>query len=73
VQLSALGYGITPTHDGRRLLIAHPSSDSVSILDLQTMKRERVIRVPADPQQIVVRPDDRSLGLEVRCHTPSSH
>jgi YVTN family beta-propeller protein len=59
VPLSALGFGVTPTHDGRYLLITHPSTDSVSILNLQTLKVDRVIRVPADPQEILVRPDDR--------------
>lgn len=59
VTLSYLGFGMTPTHDGRYLLITHPSSDSVSILNLDSMKIEREIRVPADPQEILVRPDDR--------------
>jgi DNA-binding beta-propeller fold protein YncE len=52
-------FGMTPTHDGRLLLVTHPSSDSVSILNLRSMKIERVIRVPAEPQEIFVRPDNR--------------
>jgi YVTN family beta-propeller protein len=59
VALSDLGFGMTPTHDGRRLLITQPSSDTVSVLNLSSMKVEQVIHVPADPQEIVVRPDDR--------------
>jgi hypothetical protein len=47
------GFGMTPTHDGRLLLVTHPSSDSVSILNLRSMKIERVIRVPAEPQEIL--------------------
>jgi hypothetical protein len=46
-------FGMTPTHDGRLLLVTHPSSDSVSILNLRSMKIERVIRVPAEPQEIL--------------------
>jgi YVTN family beta-propeller protein len=59
VPQASLGFGVTPTHDGRRLLITHPSSDSVSVLDLRSMKVEQVIHVPAEPQEIVVRPYDQ--------------
>ena len=59
VTLSDIGFGMTPTRDGRRLLITHPASDSVSILDLHSMKVEQLIHVPPDPQEILVRPDDR--------------
>ena len=59
VPLPAIGYGMTPSHDGRRLLIAHPFSDTVSILNLQSMKVEHVIRIPADPQESVIDSDDR--------------
>ena len=48
-----------PTRDGRRLLITHPASDSVSILNLHSMKVEQVIQVPPDPQEILIRPDDQ--------------
>jgi YVTN family beta-propeller protein len=59
VPLPDLGFGMTPTHDGGRLLITQPATDSVLVLNLLSMKVERVIHVPADPQEIVVRPDDR--------------
>jgi len=59
VPLASLGFGVAPTHDGRRLSITHPSSHSVSVLDLHSMKVEQVIHVPAEPQEIVIRPDDR--------------
>jgi DNA-binding beta-propeller fold protein YncE len=59
VTLSDIGFGMTPTHDGHRLLITHPASDSVSILNLHSMKVEQVIHVPPDPQEILVRPDDQ--------------
>jgi YVTN family beta-propeller protein len=57
--LSDTGFGMTPTRDGRRLLVTHPASDSVSIVDLPSMNVEQVIQVPPDPQEILVRPDDR--------------
>jgi DNA-binding beta-propeller fold protein YncE len=59
VELPALGFGMTPTPDGRRLVITHPSSHTVSVLDLHSMKVERVLDVPRDPQEIVVPPDGR--------------
>lgn len=59
VPLPGVGFGMTPTHDGGRLLITQPASDSVLILNLLSMKVEQVIHVPADPQEIVVRPGDR--------------
>ena len=59
VPLPGVGFGMTPTHDGSRLLITQPSVDSVSILNLRSMKIEQLIHVPADPQEILVRPDDR--------------
>jgi len=40
-------------------LITHPASDSVSILNLHSMKVEQVIQVPPDPQEILIRPDDQ--------------
>jgi YVTN family beta-propeller protein len=57
--LTDVGFGMTPTHDGRRLLITHPSSDSVSVLDLHSMKVDQVIHTPASPQEILIRPDDQ--------------
>ena len=59
VPLPDVGFGMAPTYDGRHLLIAHPSSDSVSVLNLQSMKVEYAIHVPASPQEILIRPDDQ--------------
>jgi YVTN family beta-propeller protein len=59
VKLSDIGFGMTATRKGRRLLVTHPTSDSVSIVNLHSMKVEQVIHVPPDPQEILVRPDDR--------------
>jgi hypothetical protein len=39
------------------LLITHPASNSVSVLNLSSKKVERVVHVPGEPQ--LVRPDDR--------------
>jgi YVTN family beta-propeller protein len=59
IQLPDRGYGMAPTPDGSRLVIAHPYSDSVSIVDLYAMKVTQTIHVPASPQEILVRPDNR--------------
>jgi YVTN family beta-propeller protein len=58
VPLSGFGFGTTPTLDGNYLLIAQPSSETVSVFDLSAMKIDKIIQVPAEPQEILVRPDN---------------
>jgi len=60
VPLPDVGFGMTPTRDGNFLLIAHPGSDSLSFLDLHSMKVDQVIRVPSSPQEILIRPDNQA-------------
>ena len=59
VPLPDIGFGMTPTRDGRFLLITHPGSDSLSFLDLHSMKVDQVMHVPASPQEILIRPDNQ--------------
>ena len=42
-----------------RLLVTHPDAKSLSIVNLKTMRVEATISVPAEPQEILIRPDDR--------------
>lgn len=58
VPLENIGYGMAPTKDGHYLLVAHATSGAVSVVDLQSMKLQQVIEAPADPQEILVRPDN---------------
>jgi YVTN family beta-propeller protein len=41
------------------MLIALPDANTVSVIDLKTMKVARNIDVPAAPQEIVIRPDGK--------------
>src|SRR6185312_12856153 len=57
VTLPGLGYGTAATHNGRWLVVAIPSTNQVAVVDLKTMRMVRDIRVPAAPQEILIRPD----------------
>jgi DNA-binding beta-propeller fold protein YncE len=57
VPLSATGYGTAATPDGKWLLIALPGAKKVAVLNLNTLKIEHLIEVPAAPQEVLVRPD----------------
>lgn len=60
IALPDIGYGATPTQDGRWLVIAIPKANKVAAIDLKTMKVEHTFDVPSAPQMVVIRPD----GLE---------
>lgn len=62
IQLPALGYGTAPTVDGHWLLVAIPSDNKVAVVDLQAMKVAHMIDVCDNPQEIVTRPDNRSVA-----------
>jgi DNA-binding beta-propeller fold protein YncE len=57
IPLGDVGFGTAPTRDGRRLLITQPGAGKIAVLDLQSMKVERSIDVPAAPQEILMSPD----------------
>lgn len=59
IELPGLGYGTAPTSDGRYLVVAVPTVNKVSIVDLKTLKVIRNIDVPKAPQEALVRPDDK--------------
>ena len=59
IALPGIGYGTTPTPDGKYLLITIINKDEVVALNLRTMKIAHAIPVPHAPQEIVVRPDGR--------------
>ncbi|HUB16993.1 MAG TPA: cytochrome D1 domain-containing protein [Acidobacteriaceae bacterium] len=59
IDLPGLGYGGAATRDGRWFLLAIPDRNEVAVIDLQTMRLAREVLVAADPQEILVRPDDR--------------
>jgi YVTN family beta-propeller protein len=59
VPLPAIAYGTAATRDGRWLVAALPSANQVAVIDLQSMKVARTIDVAPDPQEVLVRPDNK--------------
>jgi len=57
VPLPGLGFGATPTPDGRWLLVTVPALDLVGVVDMASMRVVRTVEVPKAPQEILVRPD----------------
>ena len=57
VDLPGIGYGTAPTPDGHLLIVALNRINQVGVVDLQTMTCVRTIPVPAEPQEVLVRPD----------------
>ena len=59
IPLPAVGYGSTPTLDGRWLLVQMGPAKQVAVIDLSTMKVARTIDVPAGSGEILMRPDGK--------------
>ena len=59
IALPGLGYGTAPTSDGRWLVVAVPTVNKVSVVDLQTMKVVHDIDVPKAPQEVLIAPGDK--------------
>lgn len=59
IALPGIGYGTAPTGDGKYLVVAVPSVNKVSIVDLKTLKVVHNIDVPKAPQEPLVRPDNQ--------------
>ncbi len=67
VPLPGTGYGSAPTHDGRYLILCLSKSSKVAIIDLQTLAFLKTIDVPAQPQEVLIRPD--GLVAYVSCNS----
>jgi DNA-binding beta-propeller fold protein YncE len=59
VTLPATGYGTAPTTDGHYLLVAVPQTRQVAVVDLRKLEVVHTIDVPAAPQEVLVRPDNK--------------
>ena len=66
IPLRGIAYGTAPTLDGHSLLVTLPALGRVAVVDLNSMKVVRMVRVPKSPQEILVRPDD--AVAYVSCH-----
>jgi DNA-binding beta-propeller fold protein YncE len=56
ITLPSVGYGATPTEDGKWLLVTLPSANQIAVVDLKEMKVTRTIPVAAQPVEILMRP-----------------
>jgi YVTN family beta-propeller protein len=57
IALPAVGSGAATTPDGRWLAIAMPDASKVGAVDLQNFTMVHVVDVPANPQEVLARPD----------------
>ena len=67
ITLPGTGYGSASTHDGRYLVIALSKSSKVAVIDLKTLTVIHTIDVPAQPQEVLIRPDGKVAY--VSCNT----
>jgi DNA-binding beta-propeller fold protein YncE len=56
IPLPGLGYGTASTNDGRWLVVAVPTVNKVSVVDLKTLKVVHNIDVPKAPQEVLIGP-----------------
>jgi len=59
VPLPAIGYGTSPTPDGRFLLVAMPKANQLAVVDLASLKVVRTVDVPEHPVKVLARPDGK--------------
>jgi DNA-binding beta-propeller fold protein YncE len=57
--LPAVGYGTSPTPDGRFLLIALPKANKLAVLDLASLTVVRTVDVADDPVKVLASPDGK--------------
>jgi len=59
IPLPSVGYGSTPTLDGKSLLVAMPRTKQVAVIDLQTLAVTTTIDIPGGQGEILMRPDGK--------------
>jgi len=59
VPLPGIGYGTSPTPDGRLLLVAIPKDDQLVAVDLATLKVVHTVTVADDPVKVLASPDGK--------------
>jgi YVTN family beta-propeller protein len=70
VPLEGLAYGTAPTFDGKFLLVTIPTKGQLAIVDMNTMKVVRSVTTPPDPQEVLVKPGNKTAYVScVGSHT----
>ena len=72
VALPGIAYGTAPTLDGKFLLVTIPTLNKLAIVDIAAMKIVRSIDTPADPEEVLAQPGNKSAWISsVASHTES--
>jgi len=69
IPIEGFGYGTAPTLDGKFLLVTIPEKNKLAVVDIATMKVVRSIDTPADPEEVLVEPNNKSAWIS----SPASH
>jgi YVTN family beta-propeller protein len=59
IKLPAIGYGTTPTPDGKHLLVAVPNEKALTVIDLKTLEVAKAIPSIEGINEIVISPDSK--------------
>ena len=72
VALPGIAYGTATTNDGKFVLVTIPTQNKLAIVDIASMKVVRTIDTPADPEEVLAQPGNKSAWISsVASHTES--
>ena len=72
VALPGIAYGTAPTLDGKFLLVTIPTLNKLAVVDIAAMKVIRSIDTPADPEEVLSQPGNKTAWISsVASHTES--
>ena len=72
VELPGVAYGTATTNDGKFVLATIPKENKLAIIDIASMKVVRTIDTPADPEEVLAQPGNKSAWISsVASHTES--
>jgi DNA-binding beta-propeller fold protein YncE len=72
VELPGIAYGTATTNDGKFVLATIPKENKLAIVDIAAMKVVRTIDTPADPEEVMAQPGNKSAWISsVASHTES--
>jgi DNA-binding beta-propeller fold protein YncE len=72
VTLPGIAYGTATTLDGKFVLVTIPTQNKLAIVDIAAMKVIRSIDTPADPEEVMAQPGNKTAWVSsVASHTES--
>ena len=72
VALPGIAYGTATTLDGKFVLVTIPAQNKLAIVDIAAMKVVRTIDTPADPEEVLAQPGNKTAWISsVASHTES--